>query len=289
VTGADATAPWVERVLNRESRPSWPALADVRAAGGTWLVTGGLGSLGAAIGDVLDMAGVEYLLADIDEMDVTNEECVAGVLGEMRPDVVLHLAGAKHAPEGELDPMNCVEVNTIGTRNVLRHAGAARVVTASTCKACDPETAYGASKLIAERLTLNAGQRVARFHNVVETSGNVFELWREQAPDTPLLVADCSRYFISRDEALALLLHAATQPRTGRWSVNPQRPQRMADVAARLYPGRATVTVIRRGDRTCEPLCASNEHAAHAVGTRGLLRVYNTHDPVIACSSQAAA
>jgi len=270
------TPDWVSIVLDREPRPRFPSAQQVVDVGRVWLVTGGLGSIGAALGSVLDAYGVEYLLADVDEMDVTDEHCVRGVLADVKPDVIVHLAGAKHAPEGETDPMHAVEVNAIGTRNVLRHAGNARVVTASTCKACDPETAYGSSKLIAERLTMNAGQRVARFHNVVESSGNVFRIWDALTDDSPLMVSDGERYFISRTEALGLLMHAAVTPKPGRYCVDPGKRHRMTDIAERLYPGRRTIRVTRRGDRTSEPLHASNEIA---IGLDGILQIRNSHDP----------
>jgi FlaA1/EpsC-like NDP-sugar epimerase len=269
---------WVERVLNRPERPEpiAPLLHRLRARGGTVLVTGGLGSLGTAVGDVLEEAGLCYVLADEREMDVTDAVQVASVMRFVKPSTILHLAGAKHAPEGEVDPSEPARVHIDGTRNVLDHAPAGTsIVTASTCKACDPETAYGASKLIAERLTLNAGQRVARFHNVVETSGNVFETWRKT--DGSIAVMPCMRYFISRAEAVSLLLFAASAP-SGRYCVNPRTPHDMLDVARRLYPDRRIAhDAPRRGDRTAEPLYANCERALHE--TRSILRIVGPHDP----------
>src|ERR1044071_1030903 len=114
------------------------------------VVTGAAGSVGRALVATLERRGFDVIAHDIDTMDVTNAEQVRWILAALRPGVIFHLAGAKHAPAGELDPFHVLNVNAMGTQNVLDAAGNAKVILASTCKACDPETAYGASKLVAE-------------------------------------------------------------------------------------------------------------------------------------------
>lgn len=245
--------------------PVPPLLADKQV-----FVTGAHGSVGQELVALLEDGCRRLVATDRREYDVT----IGGPFGEF--DVVFHLAGAKHAPDGEVDPWETVLVNTVGTRNVLAAAGAARVVLASTCKACDPETAYGASKLIAERMVLNASGSVARFYNVVETSGNVFETWR--AASGPLPVTDCRRYFMSVAEAASLLVWAAVLP-PGRYVRDPGFPRSMAGVAADLYPGRAQAVIPRRrGDRAVEPLLAAHESVSETE-VAGLYRVESPHDP----------
>jgi FlaA1/EpsC-like NDP-sugar epimerase len=171
-----------------------------------------------------------------------------------------------------------MEVNGIGTANVVAAARmlGARVVTASTCKACDPETAYGASKLLAERLTLAAGEVVARFYNVVETSGNVFEIWDQLADGDPIPVAACRRYFVSIEEAAALTLWAAVLP-PGRYTIDPGEPRWMEEIARDLYPGRAIEQIPpRRGDRVIEPRHAGSERVEPVAGV--VERVWSPHD-----------
>ena len=171
---------WLERVLGRPERPLPLDEPCARLAGKRILITGAEGSIGSAVagilGEVAQVIATDKHSGD-PALDVRVESDVAALFREARPEIVFHLAAAKSAPEGERDPMSALEVNVLGTRNVLAHApGGCHVVTASTCKACEPETAYGASKLVAERVTLNAGGSVARFYNVVESSGNVFEI-----------------------------------------------------------------------------------------------------------------
>ena len=123
-------------------------------------VTGAAGSVGKALTDRLNELGWNVTPTDL-SMDVRDATLMDQFAGYLQPDVTFHLAGAKHAPDGELDPAGVVATNVDGTRNVL-NAKSGKVVLASTCKAADPETAYGASKLLAERMVLNAGGVVAR-------------------------------------------------------------------------------------------------------------------------------
>jgi FlaA1/EpsC-like NDP-sugar epimerase len=268
----------VEQVLGRTLRP--PELLTVLAqlATGRVLVTGAAGSIGVAVSGILLDAGIETMVTDREELDVRRARAVSAAMASFRPTVVFHLAGAKHAPHGEVDPLEVMEVNGIGTANVVAAARmlGARVVTASTCKACDPETAYGASKLLAERLTLAAGEVVARFYNVVETSGNVFEIWDQLADGDPIPVAACRRYFVSIEEAAALTLWAAVLP-PGRYTIDPGEPRWMEEIARDLYPGRAIEQIPpRRGDRVIEPRHAGSERVEPVAGV--VERVWSPHD-----------
>jgi FlaA1/EpsC-like NDP-sugar epimerase len=243
-----------------------------------YLVTGALGSVGQALLPRLDG---KVVATDVLELDVTDRREVLRVIRHHRPAVVYHLAGAKHAPEGELDPADVADVNINGTINVLAAAGLvnAKTIVTSTCKACDPETAYGASKLIAERATLNASGVVVRFHNVPESSGNVFRLWESIPESDPLPVTDCWRYFTPLEKAVDLLVAAADLP-SGRYAWNPgTEPRWMPDVAADLYPGRAQIMIPpRRGDRAREPLMAACE-LVEFQGDR--LHIVGAHDPML--------
>ena len=245
------------------------------------LVTGAAGSIGSALVAALESDRHLVAATDIDTLDVRDREAVRDWFEEFPPDLVFHLAGAKHAPDGERDPFGVAETNIVGTANLLAAvAPGVRVVMASTCKACDPETAYGATKLIAERMVLNAGGTVARFYNVPESSGNVFETWRSLAAAGPLPVTPCSRYFMPLESAVDLLLRCAELP-SGRYSVDPGPPRAMADVAAEVYPGRAQKHMEpRRGDRLREPLCAAHERLFPLAD--GLVQVVSSHDSVVA-------
>lgn len=239
------------------------------------LITGAAGSVGQALAAELIRRGQTPTLTDIDQLDVTDRAQVAWWMGQAQPDTVFHLAGAKHAPEGEVDPAEVGRVNFTGTLNVLEFAPPGSVVLASTGKAANPETAYGASKLLAERAVLNAGGKVARFYNVRETSGNVFRLWETLPENYPIPFTSCYRYFISLEQAVDLLIRAADLP-SGRYAADPGDQRFMKMVAQETYPGRELRRIdARRGDRIREPLCATSEQVEAG---DGILTIRSRHD-----------
>ena len=87
------------------------------------LVTGAAGSVGRALFPWLEHAvGTDSRWYDR-HLDVTDSEEVEHWFERLKPELVYHLAGAKHAFEGELDPGRVAEVNITGTANVLASAG----------------------------------------------------------------------------------------------------------------------------------------------------------------------
>jgi FlaA1/EpsC-like NDP-sugar epimerase len=261
-----------ELALGRPEQPLSTDAARLALAKERILITGAYGSIGSALGlDTLAYA------TDLHDLNVERDDGVKPIL-DYRPSLILHLAGVKYAPLGEEDPADCIHVNALGTMRVVEVAQTvgARVVTASTCKAANPETCYGATKLLAERLTLNAGGTVVRFYNVIETAGNVFELWRNMTPDEPIRWTPCTRYFMSRAEAVSLLLNAAVLP-SGRYAFDARPARQMVHVARDLYPERERLQIAaRRGDRLIEPFRGERENVTR-LGHR-LLRIRNPHD-----------
>jgi FlaA1/EpsC-like NDP-sugar epimerase len=247
------------------------------------VVTGARGSIGTALMGNLRDSGEETVIGfDIEDWDIRrpyrNPMLDQNVtMQDFDPRLVYHLAASKDAPEGEKDPKQELETNATGTLEVLKRWPRAQVVLASTCKACDPETAYGASKLIAERLVLNAGGSVARFHNVIETRKNVFEQWRALPEDASLPVAPCHRHFIHLADAVRLLRCVPLLP-PGRYLLQPGPLRWMPDVAREAYPGRKWHYIEpRRGDRIREPMVATHERISPTVFD-GILRVESRHD-----------
>lgn len=273
-------AQWVKTVLGRPPHEIDFDRYLEQLAGKRILVTGAAGSIGTALGQALvDVSPA--LLTDIDNMDVRRPWGVVRVFRAHQPEIVFHLAGAKHAPEGERDPWAVAETNAVGTHRVVEAAGriGAKVVLASTSKAANPETAYGASKLIAERMVLNAGGSVARFYNVVESAGNVFETWAAIPVSDPIPVTDCTRLFISLREAIGLLLFAAAML-PARFALKiPVQPRAMWGVASELYPDRPRLDIPRRrGDRRAEPRCGDYEFVEDVPPGWPFARIVSPHD-----------
>lgn len=243
-------------------------------AGKNVLITGGAGSLGQALVKKIEESpywpDINMIVTDLDmphsklsvfSVDVTDRDQVRKTMFGWNPDIVFHFAADKHAPHGEFSPANTKSINLDGSMHVLEYANkiGAPVVFASTCKACNPETVYGATKMIAERMYLNSGHSVARYYNVCDTADNVFEIWEKTPKHDPLEVTNCTRYFITSDEAVGLALYAAFN--NGRFSVTCETRRNMVALVNKLYPNRQNISIPpRRGDRVNEPLMASNEY-----------------------------
>jgi FlaA1/EpsC-like NDP-sugar epimerase len=272
----------IELVLGRPEGVISPDEAFALYATERVLVTGAGGSIGTELCRELGDRGIDHLATDVvtgyARLDVRDPDHVAAVCLSYQPTVIFHMAGAKHAPEGEDDPWRVTRVNTLGTMHILNACRNTRIVVASTCKAADPETAYGASKLIAERLALNAEQRVARFYNVVDSQLNAFRLWEQlDKLGEPIPYTPCRRFLMSMREAVALTAWSAMLP-TGRYTIDPGACQPMVRVAQRLYPTAELYEIPpRRGDRIVEPVKAASERFAKAID--GIYRIHGPHDP----------
>lgn len=132
------------------------------------LVTGAAGAVGSYAPEVFD--GDELILTDVvqgfDALDIRDAETVRSRVGELAPDVVLHLAAATDVDLCEQDPDWAYHVNAIGTHNValacrehdvlLVYTSTAGVFSGSKVEPYtefdlpDPANVYGRSKLAGE-------------------------------------------------------------------------------------------------------------------------------------------
>lgn len=152
--------------------------------------------------------------------DILNVDRLADVM--MGHDLVLHMAAIKHIPEAERDVAQAVSVNIDGSRNVARAAlrtGVRDVIGISTDKVCDPVNAYGATKMLMERLFQEKSRIYAdsirfscvRYGNVVSSTGSVVPLFTDQAQRLGLLSVTSermTRFWFSVTEAVKLIEHA---------------------------------------------------------------------------------
>lgn len=249
------------------------------------LITGANGSIGTVFISKLKRYNVDFLSTDIEgdhvKMDITDFQNVKDVIEAYKPTVIVNIAGAKHAPIGEHETWMTLSINTIGTKNLLDNMPPdCRLILTSTCKSANPEIVYGASKLIAERMTLNAGGSVARFFNVVETQGNVFEIWQKLHEDEPVKVAPtCERHFISVEESVGLIIFAMLRKTPGRYVVNSSHLRLMEDVANALYPTREKQIIApRRGDRMTERFMSSSERVKKYHLNDSIVELISIHD-----------
>ena len=220
------------------------------------LVTGSKGSIGKKIIKKLEKYTKNIVKADLN-MDVTKESNILK-LKKTKFDFIFHLAADKRADYAEINPSKVSLLNILSTTNIVR-LNAKKIILGSTCKAANPITSYGASKLICERIVLNRGGNVARFVNVFDTSSSVTKIWNRIDKRKKIPVTPCVRFFITLNEAVSLLLFTATME-TGRYSYRNLKKVDMKKVAKKIYPKRKTISMkLRFGDRKIETLVGKTE------------------------------
>ena len=215
------------------------------------LVTGAGGSIGSEIARQVSNLGVTKLvLLDHSEFNlyrIERELVGSGILPESvlgsvadqgliehicqihRVQTIYHAAAYKHVPLVEHNAAIGAANNVIGTRNCAHAAVSQNVETfvlVSTDKAVRPTNIMGATKRIAELVLQGLSQDTAcktrftmvRFGNVLDSSGSVVPLFREQiSKGGPVTVThpEIIRYFMTIREATQLVLQAGAMGQGG--------------------------------------------------------------------------
>ncbi|HEX3960672.1 MAG TPA: nucleoside-diphosphate sugar epimerase/dehydratase [Trebonia sp.] len=219
-------------------------------------------------------------LLDSDETvlaDIRDPRRIREVFERFRPQIVFHAAALKHLPLIERFPAEALQSNVLGTLTVLEAAAASGTesfVNISTDKAADPVSVLGYSKRIAERLTAHMADQVAgsclsvRFGNVLGSRGSVLgTLSAQVAAGGPVTVThpDVTRYFMTADEAVQLVLQAAVIGSSGEVLIlDMGEPVRIADIARRLCARsnrrvEIVYTGLRPGEKLTEDLLGADE------------------------------
>ena len=229
------------------------------------LVTGGTGSIGREIvrkvlqyqPNVMRVFNNEEAELFNLEQELENYPNVRFLIGDVRDkgrlqravegiDFVFHAAAFKHVPLCEYNPFEAVKTNVLGTQNLIEAAmeqEIEKLITISTDKAVNPVNVMGATKLLAERLTISAnhykGARktvfsCVRFGNVLDSRGSVVPLFREQIKrGGPVTITDpdMTRFVMSIPQAVDLVLKAAEIARGGEIFIFKMRTLHIRDLA----------------------------------------------------------
>ena len=202
----------------------------------TIVITGGTGFLGKRLGMKLNdqyrvilagrnnkqnLTAKQFTGCETAPMDVAAIESVRDVFAEFKPSIVIHAAATKFVDLAEQFPMECVDVNVLGSQNVARVAiqsGVDTVIGISTDKASPPvRNTYGLSKALMERMycSLNGKTNTkfacVRYGNVAWSTGSVLPLWKKMHADTGVIGTtgpEMRRFFFTVDEAVDLVITA---------------------------------------------------------------------------------
>ena len=207
------------------------------------LITGGTGSLGQALtrrllGMKVDIIRIfsrneenqiqmetkfkddrlRYFLGDVNDLE-RLERAFEDV------DIVFHVAALKHVPKIEYNPFEAIKTNVLGSQNVINacfHENVEKVIAIGTDKAVSPLNAYGATKLLMEKLFVTANNYVdtekhktkfisVRYGNVFGSNGSVALLFIKQIKEKQKITitdSTMTRFSIIMEDALDFILNA---------------------------------------------------------------------------------
>lgn len=246
------------------------------------LITGGTGSVGTGIvKELIKYKPSTIRILSNDENSIFELRKIFGnkppltyMVGDVREidrikmairniDIVFHAAAMKHIDICEQNPFDAVKTNVIGTSNVIEAAlleNVSKFIFISTDKATNPSSTLGASKLLAERITQDAGSyrgfgktvfAIVRFGNVLGSRGSVFQIFLDQLKKgNHLTVTDSrmTRYIMSISEAASLILkvtHIAKDGEIFILKMPSVKIMNLAKTMAKVYKSRFPKTKVK--------------------------------------------
>jgi FlaA1/EpsC-like NDP-sugar epimerase len=272
----DITEVDVKDLLGRDPVPPNKKLLRGSVSNKNVLVTGAGGSIGSELCRQIVRLGPKRLvcfeisessLYSIDReirqmLEADNLDCeVVALLGSAHHearvqealeafsiDTVYHAAAYKHVPIVEHNIFEGIHNNVFGTLHTARaaiNAGVEKFVLISTDKAVNPTSVMGATKRLSEQVLQAYNSRakktrfcMVRFGNVLESSGSVVPLFREQIRSGgPVTVThrDIIRYFMTIPEAAQLVIQAGSMAKGGDvFVLDMGKPVRIEDLARRM-------------------------------------------------------
>ncbi len=255
----------------------------------TVLITGGAGSLGYELTrEILRYPVNSVRVLDINEhalfqmnRKLKNSKLrllLGSILDKERvemagskADIIIHTAAVKNIEITEFNPIESVDVNVNGTINLIKMAirnKPKKFLNISTDKAAEPSTLYGTTKQLSEKITSWAGHHIketkfasARFGNIIESKGNVFEIWNEeQSKGKSLSITNPSmkRYFFHVNEAVNFVLKSLTMANKGEIFVPKMKSFSIKQMANKIS-NKQKIIGMRQGEKLNEILITNNE------------------------------
>ncbi len=209
------------------------------------------------IGDVRDLERLKFAMKNV--------------------DFVIHAAALKHVDLAEYNPIEYVNTNIIGGRNVLEasyYNKVSKVIALSTDKAANPINLYGATKLVSDKLFVSSNNiagpdktrlSVVRYGNVVSSRGSVLpfflNLKKKNNKFFPITDLEMTRFWITLNQSAYLILKSFYRMVGGEIFV-PKIPSiNILDLAKAIDPNKKIKIIgIRPGEKLSEILCSRDEY-----------------------------
>lgn len=210
---------------------------------------------------------IRYFLGDVRDKDRLKR-----ALNNI--DIVVHAAALKQVPAAEYNPMEFVKTNIMGAENLISAAidcNVKAVVALSTDKAAAPINLYGATKLCSDKLFVTANNisgghdikfSVVRYGNVLGSRGSVvpFFLEKRKTGTLPITHEEMTRFNISLDEGVEMVLHAIDNAIGGEIFIPKIASFKLVDLAEAVSPSsKVEIVGIRPGEKLHEEMITSSD------------------------------
>tara|TARA_Y100000389_G_scaffold199308_1_gene237451 strand:+ start:56 stop:1009 length:954 start_codon:yes stop_codon:yes gene_type:complete len=256
------------------------------------LITGGTGYLGRNLANFYKKKYKVFLGArnnkqnflvknltncEVVPLDVSNIESVNDCLNYVKPDIVIHAAATKFVDLSEKFPFECIDINILGSTNVVRaciNKKVPTVIGVSTDKASPPiKNIYGLSKSCMERLfsSIKSYSKTkficVRYGNVTWSTGSVLPIWKQMFNKNKIILTTgpyMRRFFFSVDDAVNLIDQALRlkDKLNGKILSAEMKSAKMIDflkVWVKKFGGKYRIIQSRKGDRLDEYLIGEDE------------------------------
>src|SRR5450755_1205082 len=215
----------------------------------------------------LDHPSLRYFIGDVRDQQ-RLERAFAGVT------VVVHAAALKQVPACEYNPFEAIQTNIMGGKNVIEAAinrGVRRVAALSTDKAVSPINLYGATKLCAEKMFVQANAYAgakatrfscARYGNVVGSRGSVIPVFVEQRKKGKITLTDArmTRFWMTLEQGVRFVVKSIEVMHGGEIFVPKIPSMKLVSLAETVAPGCEIETIgIRPGEKLHEVLVSEDE------------------------------
>ena len=218
----------------------------------------------------LNDSKLRFYIGDVRDYN-SVEKAMRGV------DYVFHAAALKQVPSCEFFPLEAAKTNVFGTQNVIDAAGVnkvKKVICLSTDKAAYPINAMGISKALMEKVAIAASRNLrdttvclTRYGNVMGSRGSVIPLFIDQlkqGKDLTITDPKMTRFLMSLDEAVELVLFAFENGNPGDLFVNKAPASNIGDLAQSLKEmlglnNNIKIIGTRHGEKLYETLCTREE------------------------------
>ncbi|MFY9558881.1 MAG: UDP-N-acetylglucosamine 4,6-dehydratase (inverting) [Terriglobales bacterium] len=227
---------------------------------------------------------LRYFIGDVRDVD-RLKRALTGIT------IVIHAAALKQVPACEYNPFEAIQTNIMGGRNVIDaaiDAGVRRILALSTDKAVNPINLYGATKLCAEKMFVQANAYAgtqhtrfscARYGNVVGSRGSVIPIFLEQRKRGKITITDprMTRFWLTLEHGVRFVIGCLEQMHGGEIFVPKIPSMRLLDLAETIAPGCEVEYIgIRPGEKLHEVL-VSDDEARNTLETEEMFVIQPAH------------